>query len=95
MIIRRKKQLIEADVDGEVVGLQVADGICYGFNESASSIWRLLEQPRSFDELRDLIMREYQVELSRCEAEIMELLRELRSDGLVEWNDGSPGDGSA
>lgn len=83
VIISRADDLIEAEVDGELVALHADRGKCYGFNRSATRIWRLTERPISLASLCDALMAEYQVDRARCEAEVAEAVRELEREGLV------------
>ena len=83
-LIRRKGELLEAEVDGELVALHVENGTCYGFNGTATRVWALLEQPRSLDELCDALTEEFDVEREACAREVVALLRDLENDGLVE-----------
>jgi hypothetical protein len=82
-VVVRSQALMEAEVDGELVGLHVAKGVCYGFNKTATRLWLLIEQPRVLSELIDQLMREFHGERAVCEREVVELLEDLRSDGLV------------
>jgi hypothetical protein len=82
-VIVRCQALMEAEVDGELVGLHVAKGVCYGFNKTATRLWALIEQPRVLSELIDQLMREFRGERSVCEREVVELLQDLSSDGLI------------
>lgn len=92
MLVQRREGLIEAEVDGEMVGLHVEKGTCYGFNGTATRIWSMIEAPRRLSELRDDLVREFDVNPDECEAQLAELLRELEADGLVELRP-VPGDG--
>ena len=83
LIISRNGDLLEAEVDGELVALQIDKGACYGFNRSATRIWRLAEQPISLSRLCDALMAEYAVDRARCEQEVTEVVRELEREGLV------------
>jgi len=83
LIVRRSGRLIEAEIDGELIGLEVEQGTCFGFNATATRIWGLIETPRRFAELRDALVAEYEVDPETCEAELRELLGELEKDGLV------------
>jgi hypothetical protein len=47
----------------------------------------MIKQPRSVSELRDAILREFEVEPEKCESELLDLLRELRECGLIEVRD--------
>lgn len=84
LIVHRGADLIEAEVDGEIVALHVENGQCYGFNGTATIIWKLIETPRSVASVRDELLQKFDVEPDVCETQLMELLRELESDRLIE-----------
>lgn len=91
VIIHRKGTLLEAEVDGELVGLQVEKGSCYGFNRSATRIWQLAEQPISLSSLCDRLVDEYEVDRDRCEQEVTVVIRELEREGLLDVSEPAPG----
>lgn len=82
-MVRRRGGLIEAEIDGELIGLEAERGTCFGFNATATRIWALLETPRRLSALRDALVEEYEVEPRTCERELRALLAELEADGLV------------
>lgn len=84
IVVARRAGLLEAEVDGEIVGLHVEKGTCYGFNVTATRVWGLIETPRTVRDIRDSLIEEYEVEPAVCEAELADLLTELEADGLVE-----------
>lgn len=84
MIVHRRPGLLEAEVDGELVALHEGNGTCYGFNGTATRIWALLAEPRSFGSLRDALVTEFDVDPATCAADLGALLDELAADGLVE-----------
>jgi hypothetical protein len=73
-----------AEVDGEVVALNLDKGMCYGLNRIGSRIWRELETPIAVADLCARLLREYRVDLETCEREVIGLLRELCAEGLIE-----------
>lgn len=77
-------RLLEAEVDNELVALDVKLGQCFGFNPVATSTWKLLAQTRSFAELRRELMDEYEVDAGRCTEELAALLHELVEAGLAK-----------
>jgi hypothetical protein len=83
VIVSRRTSLLEAEVDGELVGLNVDQGTCYGFNATATRIWTLIEQPRRVSELRDALLEEYDIDPETCEEQLRALLAELQQDGLI------------
>ena len=84
VIVSRRAELIETEVDGELVALHIDNGTCYGFNGTATRIWALIEQPRRFSDLKNELTREFDVDPELCERQLGELLKELEADGLVE-----------
>ena len=83
-VVRRRVGLLEAEVDGEIVGLQIEQGNCYGFNQTATFVWKMIEQPTHKTKLRDSLLREFDVDPATCEAQLDALIAELEARGLVE-----------
>jgi hypothetical protein len=82
--IRRRSELLEAEVGGELVALDVESGTCYGFNPTATRIWALLSEPKTLDEICDHLTGEFEIDRDTCRSEVLELVRDLEKDGLVE-----------
>ena len=83
-VYRRSAELLEAEVGDELVGLNPEAGLCFGFNDVATAVWRSLEEPKSFSELRDNLLEQYDVGLEECTNELRELLEDLAAKGLIE-----------
>jgi hypothetical protein len=79
----RATELLEAELGDELVALDSQAGSCFGFNDVATIVWRQLEQPKSFDQLRDLLLMKYEVTAAQCTEELQELLDDLIEKGLV------------
>jgi hypothetical protein len=56
----------------------------YSFNGTGSSIWQLLETPKTVDELVAAVAQEYDAEQERVEKDVREFLGEMLSVGLAE-----------
>ena len=82
-IYHRARPLMEAELGDELVTLDVDGGHCYGFNAVATSVWRLLAEPRSEAALRRALLDEYDVGADQCTRELHELLADLVARGLV------------
>ena len=83
-VIRRRIELMEAELDDEIVGLDLEEGTCFGFNATATTVWKRLEQPATRTELLGVLLQEYEVEAAACEAELDVLLADLTARGMVE-----------
>jgi hypothetical protein len=77
-------ELMEADIGNELVALEPQAGNCFGFNEVATVVWRRLAEPKSFDQLRDSLVEDYDVSAEQCSRELRALLDEMKAQGLVE-----------
>ena len=80
---KRTIDLMEAELGDELVALDPNAGECFGFNSVATSVWRKLDQPQTFEQLRDALLDEYEVEPNRCSDELKALLDDLTAKGLV------------
>ncbi|WP_164913523.1 PqqD family protein [Sphingomonas sp. UV9] len=82
-LVSRQPGMIEADAAGELVGLHVERGTCYGFNATATRVWQLLEQPRTVDGLVAELVAEHAVDEVECRVDLQDLLRSLEGEQLV------------
>jgi hypothetical protein len=80
---------VSCDIEGEAIILNLDSGVYYGLNPVGARIWDLIQVPRTVREVRDAVLNEYEVEPMRFEHELMALLRELETEGLIEVNDGT------
>ena len=81
--VTRRAGVVCAEVDGEVVALNIERGVCYGLDPIGSYIWNLIEQPISFLALCAALIARYRVGSAVCERDVGDLLRELQTEGLV------------
>jgi hypothetical protein len=82
-VYKRAVSLLEAEVGDDLVALDADAGLCFGFNSVATSVWRQLEEPKTFDQLKTALIDEYEVEPERCGSELKELLETMSEQGLV------------
>ena len=82
------KSQVSCQVDGETVILQFDKDLYFGLNEVGTLIWAQIQQPRKVQEIRDTILREYEVSNEQCERELFALLQELYERGLIEVRNG-------
>lgn len=86
-VVTRGGGFIEAEVDGEVVVLNVDRGVCYGFNEVATRVWRLIAEPRRVADVCATLVCEYVVDQGTCEQQVLGLLEELHAEGVIGLRD--------
>jgi len=83
ILVRNDQELLTTVLDGELIGMSVEQGACYGLNGIGTRIWDLLAEPRSVDELVELLTSEYDVEAAECLDQVLGFVDELRAEGLV------------
>lgn len=83
-IIRRKPDLITADVDGESVVLNTVTGTFYQLNSSAARIWDLAETPQTPSAMVAHLTERFDVSAEQCRADVLELVASMQERGLVE-----------
>ncbi len=83
------KQQLSCDLSGEAVILNLQSGMYYGLNAVAARVWDLVQVPRTVTEVRNTILAEYDVPVERCERELLSLLEEFESKGLIELSKSS------
>ena len=83
--------LLEAEVDGEIVGLSLEQDVSFGFNRTGSFIWSQVQQPIRLDMLLRRVCERFNVAPDVCDGEVREFLAKLVDDGLVTLRVGAPG----
>jgi hypothetical protein len=83
IVIACRDGLIDAEIDDEIVALSVDHGTCYGLNRVGSRIWTLLAKPVRIGDLCAALLAQYRVDPEVCERQVLDLLEELRAEGLI------------
>jgi hypothetical protein len=83
-IVTSAKDQVSCDLSGEVVILNLGNGVYYGLNAIGARIWSWLEEPRSVEEIRTALVEEYDVDPKVCETQLLSLLNDLAANGLVD-----------
>ena len=82
--VGRNAAVIEAEIDGEIVAMNIETGFCYGLNLVGSRIWNLLADPVYIYRLCEQLCAEFEVDPDICERQVLDLLEELRAENLVQ-----------
>ena len=79
---------VSPDGSGSIVILGLKDGVYYELNETSARIWSLVQHPCSLRGIVDTLVAEFDVEVERCEADVLALIQEMVTRGLIEIKDG-------
>ena len=81
---RLSTEQVSSNMADEVVILNHDKGMYYGLSEVGALVWRALGNgPKSFEELCELVMADYEIDRTSCEADISALLTDLCKEKLV------------
>ena len=83
-VVVATKDQVSCDLAEEAVVLSLNNSTYYSLNSPGARIWSLIQEPRSVSEIRSIILEEYDVDPDRCEHELLDLLRKLAAQGLIE-----------
>ena len=84
------KDQVSCDLGEEAAILSTKDSVYYGLNPVGARVWRLLQEPKRIDEIRETIVSEYEVTAERAQIDLIRLLEEMLGAGLVELRPAAP-----
>ncbi|MBI2818954.1 MAG: PqqD family protein [Acidobacteria bacterium] len=82
--VRISEDVVFRELDGEAVLLNLASGIYFGLNEVGTRIWTLLGQDGALQRVFDAMKQQYDVVPERLEKDLLELVEQMYSKGLVQ-----------
>lgn len=83
-IVVAAKEQVSCDLGGEAAILNLKNSVYYGLNAVGVRVWNLIQEPKTADEVLCVLLEEYEVESNRCECDLLALLQELATHGLIE-----------
>jgi hypothetical protein len=86
-IITVAREQVSCDLAGETAILDLKSGQYYGLNQVGARIWELLQASKSVTDVLNIILNEYEVEAESCARDLLALLEDLQSKGLVHVKD--------
>jgi hypothetical protein len=79
----RSDGVIAGQVDKELVMMSVDRGLYYGLDAIGADIWQRLAQPLRVADLCAQLVQEYEVEEAECAADVLAMLNDMATDGLI------------
>jgi len=83
-VIVASAEQVSCPLGDESAILNLKNSKYYGVNPIGARIWTLLKEPRSVLQLRDTLLSEYDIDENLCERDLLILLEEMKSEGLIE-----------
>jgi hypothetical protein len=86
-VVRASEHQVSSDLSGETVILDLKQSVYHGLDETGAFIWNHVQQGKTVEQIRDAMLAEFDVEPARCEQDLLNLLNELATSGLIEIGD--------
>lgn len=83
-IIAQRDGIVGSLAHGDFIGVHIDNGLCYGFNKTATRVWTLIEEPTTFGAVCDALVERFDVDPADCEAQVARLIGEWREHNLVD-----------
>ncbi len=80
----RRPGLNAVAMDGELVMMGLEQGKYFGLRDVGASIWQHLEDPRTVDDLTQLVATEYEVTPEACRPDVVAFLDDLLAKKLIQ-----------
>jgi hypothetical protein len=75
--------VVAREVGGETMLLDLASGTYFGLDPVGGRFWQLLEEGKSPEQARDVLLAEYEVAAAQLDRDLEKLLADLAANGLV------------
>jgi hypothetical protein len=75
---------VSTELDGRAVILDVTSGTYYELNEVGSRVWALMQTAIRVAAIHEQLLAEYDVDPELCKQDLLALLRQLASVGLIQ-----------
>jgi imidazolonepropionase-like amidohydrolase len=85
-LIRRTASVLTAEIDKQIVMMDIESGRYLGLDDIGSVIWQRLETPRTFGDLVDSLVEDYDAERAVIAQDVRELLKEMATQGIVGFD---------
>lgn len=82
--LRKATDQVSCELNGEVAILNLRSTLYFGLNRVGATVWDALEEPKTASQLCQSVMDKFEVDETRCFADVIELLGKLEEAGLIE-----------
>jgi hypothetical protein len=83
-VVVRSSEPVSTDMDGEIVMMSIQQGRYFALDAVASSVWSLLEKPRSVGALVAELLQQFEIDGETCAHDTLAFLEVLRERKLLD-----------
>lgn len=82
--LKRKQALTGAEIENDLVLMDIEQNKFFGMNEVGRTIWKLLETPITENQLVEKLLTHYDIEPDACRQDVTQFLDHLQKSGLLD-----------
>jgi hypothetical protein len=82
-VVTRAEGFSTAQVQDDLMMLNVDQGAYYSLDPIGAEIWKLLEKTSSVREIVDQLRERYAVGPEQCQADVLAFLEEMQKNGMI------------
>ena len=82
-ITKEATQVIDRVVDDETLVIHLPSGNYFSLNAVGTQVWISIDGKRTVRELAEIVSAEYDADLERVQVDVLNLINDLASEGLV------------
>lgn len=82
---------VSCRVGEDVVVLGLMENAYFGLKGTGTFLWELIQDPITVREMRDRVLKDYDVSIEEAEADLQEFLNELAEAKLIEVRSSNAG----
>ena len=79
----RNQQIIDGELDNNQVMMHLEKGKYFGLNPVGKRIWELIENPKSFSEIIQCLLSEFNVTEEQCTREVQDFLDKAITNDII------------
>ncbi|CAK0761823.1 putative Coenzyme PQQ synthesis protein D (PqqD) [Gammaproteobacteria bacterium] len=88
-IVRRNDELLSAQVDDDLVMMNIATGNYHSLDDIGARVWDILAEPVSVMAICEQLMKEYEVEPTTCQHDVLTLLANMAEQNMLLFPEGA------
>lgn len=83
-VLKQSTNQVSCNLNDEIAILNLDKTVYFGLEGVGAAIWQALEQPRSVANICQLILDDFEVAPTECEADVVRFLNSMQDAGLIE-----------
>src|SRR5438309_10109989 len=85
--VRIPESIAVQDLQGELLLLNPATGVCVSLDPMGTRMWQLIHDHHALDKVLDTLLHEYNVTEARCVHDLLSFVARRLEEGFIETGD--------